>query len=352
MGMTEAPPARGGRGFVVPAALVAVCVWGAVGAPAWRALRGRAPGPAAPNLGAAADPVVLFRPRSAAHLARVLDAAWGDLAEEGTVPGIAPLALPHDMAFLDPGTRKRTFLRAVAPHLLKVNRGIAADRRRLVVIGRTLGPGSILSGRSAAFVDAAGRRYGVPEARERLAAGHAAAAVALLLVHVDEVPVRLALAQAAVESGWGASKLAREDSSLFGQCVGRAGRRASARKGPAGLWYARFETLPDGVAAYVRNINRSWAYEEFRRVRAAMRRSGVPLDSVRLADGLLPYSELGERYVARVRAVIRAKEFNPFSGARLAPAAAWGNPPRLLAPVPVQAAPVLALDRLRGAAGA
>jgi Bax protein len=247
------------------------------------------------------------------------------------------------MAFLDLETRKRTFLRAVAPHLLKVNRGIAADRRRLVAISPALWAGSALSESSAAFVDEVGRRYGVPEARERLAAGRGAAAVALLLVHVDEVPVRLALAQAAVESGWGASKLAREDKSLFGQCVRRAGNRASAREGPSGLWYARFETLPDGVAAYVRNLNCFWAYEEFRKVRAAMRRRGVPLDSVRLADGLSPYSELGERYVAKVRAVIRTKEFNVFSRARLVP----------LSPRPASAgAPILALDGPSGVPGA
>jgi Bax protein len=288
----------------------------------------------------------LFQPQSAAHLASVLDAAWKGVREEGTVPGIAPSALPHDMEHLDLETRKRTFLRSLAPHLLAVNKEIAADRRQLLAIARQLRHGAALPEGSVAFLGAACCRYGVPEAQERLAAGRAGAAVAHLLVHVDEVPLRLALAQAAVESAWGASRLAKEDKSLFGLSVEKAGKRPSARPGPGGLWYARYATLRDGVEAYVRNLNRFWAYEEFRKVRASMRRKGVPLSSLRLAGGLSPYSELGERYVAKVRAVIQGKEFTVFSQVRLAPLS-----PRPAVEAPGQMVPALALDRLHSVAG-
>jgi Bax protein len=245
------------------------------------------------------------------------------------------------MEFLDQETRKRTFLRSLAPHLLAVNREIAADRRQLLAIARRLRDGAALPGGSIAFLEAACCRYGVPEAQERLAAGRPGAAVAHLLLHVDEVPLSLALAQAAVESAWGVSKLAKEDKSLFGLSVEKAGRRPSARPGPDGLWYARYATLHDGVEAYVRNLNRFWAYEDFRKVRASMRRKGAPLNSVRLAGGLLPYSELGERYVAKVRAVIQGKDFLAFSHVRLVPLSL----PRPAAGAPGQWVPALSLDR-------
>ena len=38
-----------------------------------------------------------------------------------------------------------------------------------------------------------------------------------LLIKVDKVPVSLALAQAAIESGWGTSRFAQEGNALFGQ---------------------------------------------------------------------------------------------------------------------------------------
>ncbi|MBI5017807.1 MAG: glucosaminidase domain-containing protein [Deltaproteobacteria bacterium] len=310
-----------GRGVrFLPAALGAVGMLGALWGAPWNVPRPNAAArPVSQTKKADPEPIVLFRTSRAVDLARVLDEAWQEAGPAGTVPGIAPVALPSDMGLLDPETRKRTFLRAIAPHLLAVNRDIAADRRKIVAIAARLRGSSTLSENESGVLDEASGRYGVPEAGALLAAGDPAAACKLLLDHVDEVPVRLALAQAAVESGWGASRLAREDNSLFGQCAPRPSGGSAARPGPDGLWYARFQTLREGVEAYVHNLNRFWAYREFRKIRAAMRKAGAPLDSLRLAGALHPYSELGELYVTMVRALIRDSEITPFSRARLAP---------------------------------
>ena len=48
------------------------------------------------------------------------------------------------------------------------------------------------------------------------------------------------------------------------------------------------------------------AYEPFRKMRAVLRKKGHFADPVALAQGLLPYSELGLSYVENVRGVIRA----------------------------------------------
>lgn len=310
---------RGGWGWLPPAALVTVSVLGAVcGFPSQGSLQ-RMHRPNRPGQGTGPAPVAVFRTESALDLTRILDAAWGEAEERGVVPALAPLSLPNDMALLDPETRKRTFLRSIAPHVLEVNREIAAHRRELLAVAERLRGGLALRAGQRAFLQAVCRRYGVARAADALAAGRPAAAVELLLWHVDEVPLGLALAQAAVESAWGASRLAREDNSLFGQCVEVVGRRPSARPGPDGLWYARFASLREGVEAYVGNLNRFWAYGEFRALRAAMRRRGAPLDSTRLAGGLLPYSALRQTYVDKVRAVVRNKEVIAFSFVRLAP---------------------------------
>jgi Bax protein len=148
-------------------------------------------------------------------------------------------------------------------------------------------------------------------------AGDVPATIDSLLARVDEIPVDLALAQAAWESAWGVSKLAREDHGLFGQSVAVVGEGVSARPGPNGVWYARFRGIRDAVEAYVRNLNTYGAYEEFRRIRREMRKKGAPLDAVRLAGGLHLYSELGEEYVGKVREVIRSPNIAAYSRIRL-----------------------------------
>ena len=300
------------------AALLASCIWGAIGAGVWHASRTGSPVDGALMAASSHPAIVTFQPRSAEELARVLDEAWEEVGVDGEVPGIAPLALPADMAELDAGRRKRTFLRAIVPHLLAVNRGIASDRRNVERVAERVRGGTAIPERDLAFLRDVCRRYRLPEAEERLADGDDSGALRLLLDRVDVVPVRLALAQAAVESGWGASRLAREDNGIFGQCAVEGGQDAPARPAPNGLWYARFQNLREAVDAYVRNLNTFWAYEDFRRIRGEMRKKGAPLDAARLATGLLPYSELGEWYVDKIRAVIRSRDIDAFKQAKLA----------------------------------
>jgi hypothetical protein len=57
------------------------------------------------------------------------------------------------------------------------------------------------------------------------------------------------------------------------------------------------------------------AYEDFRRLRADMRRDGRPLSSVALADGLTRYSERGQEYVDDLKGIIRVNNLEIADGA-------------------------------------
>ena len=50
------------------------------------------------------------------------------------------------------------------------------------------------------------------------------------------------------------------------------------------------------------------AYEGFRRLRAELRASGQPLTSLALADGLIKYSERGQKYVDTLKSIIRVNK--------------------------------------------
>lgn len=129
-----------------------------------------------------------------------------------------------------------------------------------------------------------------------------------LLYRMDIVPAGLALGQAAYESGYGTSRFAIEGNSLFGQWTykGEGIKPKEQRTSSKGDHRIKaFEWPFDSVRGYFINLMSHPAYEDFRRLRAELRESGEPLDSMRLADGLLRYSERGKDYVDSLKGIMR-----------------------------------------------
>jgi uncharacterized FlgJ-related protein len=128
-----------------------------------------------------------------------------------------------------------------------------------------------------------------------------------LLYRLDVIPAGLALGQAAYESGYGTSRFATEGNSLFGQWTyggdGIAPEQKRKEKGDYGI--AAFDWPFDSVRGYFLNLMSHPAYEDLRRLRAEMRAAGEPLSSLRLADGLVRYSERGQEYVDSLKGMIR-----------------------------------------------
>jgi Bax protein len=138
-----------------------------------------------------------------------------------------------------------------------------------------------------------------------------------LLHRVDVVPPRLAVAQAAQESGWGTSRFAHAGNALFGQHA-PVGDGAIQAKGDPDVGMKAFQTLHRSVLGYMQNLNSHRAYRQFREMRAEMRASGRPMDALALAGSLGRYSEEGALYVDRLRTIMRMPEVAAARGARLA----------------------------------
>jgi Bax protein len=142
-----------------------------------------------------------------------------------------------------------------------------------------------------------------------------------LLRRIDVVPVSLALAQSAAESGWGTSRFARRGNALFGQWTWdqAAGIIPSNRDEGRSHAVRAFRRLSNSVRAYVHNLNVSNHYKDFRVARAALRRAGPPNGAWghALAGYLGAYSEEGPEYIRKVRLIIRANDFGDFEVAAL-----------------------------------
>ena len=107
-----------------------------------------------------------------------------------------------------------------------------------------------------------------------------------LKVRMDIVPVSLAIAQAAKETGWGTSRFAIEGNALFGQWTwsGEGIKPAGIDSEDSKHKVMKFKVLKASVRAYQRNLNTHGSYKKFRSERANMRDNEEELDSILLAE--------------------------------------------------------------------
>ena len=144
------------------------------------------------------------------------------------------------------------------------------------------------------------------------------ALTARLLRRADTVPVALALAQAAVESGWGTSRFALQGNALFGQWAWRehAGIRPLEATNKRAV-VRSFGTLLGSVRAYMHNLNTHYQYKEFRASRAGLRDRPRIGESRILVKYLDRYAEIGDAYVKKLETLIRVNDLSRFARASL-----------------------------------
>lgn len=201
--------------------------------------------------------------------------------------------------------RKTSFISIVLPIVFRVNEEILSERRLVEAAvacrGRGRSPDFVLQPRIRSFHE----RY---ETDGDLDA---------LLRRMDVVPPSLAIAQAAIESGWGRSRFVVLGNALFGQRTTNPARGVRPMNLPdtTRVRVAVFDHLTASVRSYVRNLNTHPAYRAFRDRRAAFRRNGEELDGFALAETLAAYSTRRQAYVRDLRSIIRANRLADFDAA-------------------------------------
>lgn len=232
------------------------------------------------------------------------------------VPRVFLSTLPRDWRDLARAAeRKRAFTMVVLPLVLRANEIVLAARERLLILSARVRAGQALSGSERAWImDLA--------ARHKVAAPEATGKVLGALIHrIDIVPPSLAIAQAAIESGWGTSRFTTEGNALFGQWAEEADDGMVPAGRDAGRTYAikRFDTLLDSVLNYMRNLNSHRAYRKFRAARAKMREPGRAVTGLALAKWLESYSQQGKKYVRAVTSIIEKNRLDSLDRATLKP---------------------------------
>jgi Bax protein len=228
---------------------------------------------------------------------------------------VSPLVLeklPDDFAHIqDYKRRQKMFVRAVLPIVLIENRRIHEQRvlAELLLKGRQPANGTPMYKWLTKLAKNLHVRGDLKNPK----------VINQILGRLDEIPPALALAQAALESGWGTSRFALEGNSLFGLWTFRseAGLEPAERDIDATHLVARFPNLRSSVRAYIYNLNIGHAYKEFRLARVKMRAHGLPLQAQVLATHLDRYSQRGKLYVSDLQKLIRSPLIATMAKARL-----------------------------------
>ena len=229
-----------------------------------------------------------------------------DVRKTKLVKPVALTLLPNEIKMIESTSkRKEFFIQIVLPLILKENNNIKIDRKRLFSIINK----SNNSDLEKKWLDKKYKQYGVPSKD-----------LSILKIRMDEIPVSLALAQAAKETGWGTSRFAQEGNALFGQWTwsGEGLKPKDAEK-DQGHKVMKFNVLQASVRAYQRNLNTHSSYKDFRQERAKLRDQGQPLDSIVLSQFLNKYAETGNQYVEVLQKIIKQNNLKDFDDAKLLP---------------------------------
>ena len=134
-----------------------------------------------------------------------------------------------------------------------------------------------------------------------------------ILSNVDIIPNSIALAQAAIESGWGKSRFAKEYNALFGEYTYDQNEGVVPLKRELGDKHLikSFSSFDNSVSSYFRNINSHYAYNDFREVRYIMRLKNNFSDTNLLLNKLNSYAE-NDKYIEILESVIQKNKFSKF----------------------------------------
>ena len=214
--------------------------------------------------------------------------------------------LPSEIRNIESTKKKKSlFIKIVLPLILEENNRIKVDRKKLFrILNKNRN-----SEAEKKWLNSKFKQYGVLNND-----------LSTLKVRMDIVPVSLAIAQAAKESGWGTSRFAIEGNALFGQWTWSGeGIKPAGVDSEEKHKVMKFKVLKASVRAYQRNLNTHGSYKEFRSERANMRDNDEELDSLILADYLDKYAATGKEYTKIIKQIIKQNNLQDFDRVKLLP---------------------------------
>jgi len=199
--------------------------------------------------------------------------------------------------------QKKAFVDILLPLIQTENQKIMKIRKKVIKIFND--PYYLLDPKKIEFLTKIAKKYKIKNINNKKE----------FLIKIDKIPPSLALAQAAIESGWGKSRFVKEANNLFGHWeYSNKGLAPKSKYDNIKINYSLriFPSLENSIAAYMLNLNRNPAYKEFRKKRFIYKKAHKNFTGLEAAPTLKNYSQLKEEYVKRVKKLIKSNNWEKF----------------------------------------
>ncbi len=192
--------------------------------------------------------------------------------------------------------RKSKFVDVILPAILNVRYKLLQKEKKVKSILADTEEGDKLAQEDSLYIYDLMKEYRVEKPDE-------------LLLAIHPHPASIALAQAALESGWGSSRFFKEANNIFGIWSFNKDEpriRAVFSRGAKAVYLKKYDNLMLSVKDYFKVIGKGRVYGDFRRKR-------IQTDNVfELIWYLKYYSEKRSQYVILLRNVIVANDFTSY----------------------------------------
>ena len=206
--------------------------------------------------------------------------------------------LPKDLSEMRSVTKKKeTFLQILLPLVVAENESIVKDRKYLLEILK-----QNQSEKNKKWINKKYKKYRVSQKN-----------INELIEKMDIIPVSIALAQAAKESGWGTSRFALEGNAIFGQWTWNGvGIEPLEKVEGTKHKILKFPLLRASVKAYITNLNTHAGYKSFRQKRQELRNQNKGLSGLDLIHELDNYAQTGKEYTKILEKIINQNDLDEF----------------------------------------
>ena len=193
--------------------------------------------------------------------------------------------------------KKETFLQILLPLVVAENESIIKDRKYLLEILK-----QNQSEKNKKWINKKYKKYRVSQKN-----------IDELIEKMDIIPVSIALAQAAKESGWGTSRFALEGNAIFGQWTWNGvGIEPLEKVEGTKHKILKFPLLRASVKAYITNLNTHAGYKSFRQKRLELRNQNKSLSGLDLIHELDNYAQTGKEYTKILEKIINQNDLDEF----------------------------------------
>jgi Bax protein len=199
--------------------------------------------------------------------------------------------------------KKETFIKIVLPLVVAENQKIMDDRQKFnKIVSKKMTTDKEKSWLRQKFKEYKIKNGSVSELNKRM----------------DIIPVSIALAQAAKESGWGTSRFALEGNAIFGQWTwSGSGIAPLDRSKEKSHKILKFPILRASVKAYKNNLNTHKSYKSFREKRNELRKKNKPIEGKQLIHTLNSYAQTGIEYTKILAKMMDQNSLEDFENVRL-----------------------------------